>query len=101
MTREELKKFVDDSKAPKGVFAESAAGQLFFLTAQDAKRLAVPSNAPYSAFVSPLSQKATAPPGAKERFTQESCDRIMDWLTSGVPRDEVWMGVAQEFLAKC
>jgi hypothetical protein len=101
VTKEEIKKIVENHKSPKGVFAEGADGQLFFLSAEDAKRMAIPASAPYFAFVSSGFNKSSAPQGARERFTQESCDRIATWLTSNVPRDDVWMGVAREFLAKC
>jgi hypothetical protein len=100
VTKEEIREIVESSKAPKGVFAQTSSGKLLFLSDKDAERMAVPS-AISGVLESWVELKKAAPPsGVRERLTAESCNRIQDWLVKA-PRDEVWMGVAKEYLAKC
>jgi hypothetical protein len=101
MTKEEVEKIIANSKAPKAVLVQSAKGQLYFISDENAKGMAAPSSVQRlgSALLNKIGTKGG---GATALYTRESCDRIADWLTSSVPDKEgVWEGVAREYLAKC
>jgi hypothetical protein len=93
-------KTLESSKVPRGIIAQSA-GQLFFLSDEDATRMAVELGAQYSDFVYALLKKNDLPGGSRDKLVQQACDNIANWLLRTKPTVEEWKGVAEYYLAHC
>jgi hypothetical protein len=84
---EELSKLQESSNEPEGVTVQSADGRLFFLTKEDAERIAIPENGLYTAFRSLRGRE----PRKTERdvLTGEWIDSWI-WLESHSPNSARW-----------
>ena len=84
---EELSKLEESSTEPEGITVQSADGRLFFLTKEDADRMAIPESRLYTAF---RLMKGQEPRKGEKDVLTDDCPRTWKWLESHSPNSALW-----------
>ena len=94
---EELSKLLESSTEPEGVTVRSDNGRLFFLSKEDAKRMAIPESRLYTAFRTLKDHE----PRKTDKSDAGACQRAWDWLDSHSPNSEKWRRLCLAYFDKC
>ena len=84
---EKLSESLESSNEPEGITVHSADGRLFFLTNEDAERLAIPDNRLYAAF---RSLERHEPRKTDRDTVANNCKSTWQWLESHSPNSSLW-----------
>jgi hypothetical protein len=94
---DDLLKSLEESKEPQGITARSDDGRWFFLTNEDAERMAIRDSRLYTAFRS-LRDGA---PRIVERDEARACRNAWQWLETTDPNNEKWRRLCLAYFEKC
>ncbi len=94
---EELSKLLESSTEPEGVTVRSDDGRLFFLSKEDAERMAIPESRLYAAFRTLKDHE----PRKTDKSVASACQRAWDWLDSHSPDSPHWRQLCLTYFDKC
>jgi hypothetical protein len=89
-----------DDGGPRGVVVRAADGRLFFLTAQDARRAAIPANELYEAYLK-MTRGCECEKRRVAYMSGGACGRLKSWLDSHSPNSARWRRLALKWADGC
>jgi hypothetical protein len=107
-TQEDIDKILNSNDEPEGVTVQAADGRLFFLSNEEASRLAIPQTKLYTAFhfISQIPSDAPAPEaqkkgGAPVVANPKGCGGIGRWLNHHSPHSAKWRRLCIWYFDNC
>jgi hypothetical protein len=95
-TQKEIEELLNSSGEPEGITVRSGDGKMFFISKEDAKRLAIPSTALTTTYYfSSLDHHRH--PQVENRSSAEYCNGVKEWLDTHSPDSDTWRDVCWNY----